>query len=225
MAAGPARHGLFLRRQPDYALGIHISEYYHSLTCLGQRMGADHPGTPQKHRGIIKEKAKKQVKKRPGGEYIVLAVTQSYALSHNRMIDFNRQSSTRVGISLHPALYQIVNLDLPPNIPLPEQVEVFRHSLEEHGFAPLERWRWDIRRTDNGYQAIVCSNDWLQSILQRLQLPLRSVRYIGSSPEITPQPALSLSMPFTGPWLDSAELEQSVQTALYTLNMPGRNHV
>lgn len=201
MTALPSLRQVFLPYRPFRVLGIHISEYVYSMACLNITSNYKRP-------------------KRPGGDYSILAVAQSYRGSHTEKISARWKSSTYAGISLDPSLYQIVSLNLPQQIPLSEQVPTFRYALEELGFNPLERWEWDIRLTDSGYQVLICSKARMQTIMQDFAIPKGVIAYLGPTDNYAEQRVSPLlSAPQSGPWLHQTELEHAVHTALFTAKL------
>ncbi|RUO32366.1 hypothetical protein [Aliidiomarina soli] len=164
-----------------------------------------------------------QIKKGLGGEFELLALTQSYALSHIARIVAQFKSSASIALFLPCSALTHLELALPQDVPLAELDSTLGFLLEQQGFAPLDTFIWDAEKittsditndTEQRYQVMLTNKEKLQDFYRALNLNPRQVRFAGAPPSPTDCGDTTFADSVSGPWLCTASRDIALSALL-----------
>lgn len=173
------------------------------------------------------------LKKGPGGEYQLLALTQSYALSHGSKIVQQAGSSAKIAIFLPKSMLNHLELTLPNPTPAQEIDHTLEFLIENQGYAPLTNYRWDAAPSechDNEvrYRVELTESEGIDQLVQALGATAKQVQFIGAS-ACNDSRTIGRSaddkgrtVPY-GPWICAQSAEQALDGALWFATTGGKH--
>lgn len=172
------------------------------------------------------------LKKGPGGEYQLLALTQSYALSHGSKIVQQAGSSAKIAIFLPDSMLNTLELTLPNPTPANEVGNILEFLIENQGYAPLTNYRWDAapsacHDTEIRYQVQLSESEGIDQLVQALGARSKQVLFIGGNETNrncrTGNSAKDKGLDLPGgPWICSKSAERALDGALWFATSGGK---